>query len=279
MMRVLALVLGLIVAPLGAGAKITCDDGSGKICVEAVRSDTGLAFYGLNRFEALPVTLSVTFETENLTPDRRNAPVTVLDGGARAFIAGFRFPQGAGWSYTFRFDWSRGDITAVHDDGHVYALPFAAGRGYRVTQGCEANFTHKGPQRFATDFDMPIGTPVHAARAGRVVFVRQSSIRGGPTEDYRSDANSIVIEHADRTLARYYHLKAGGARVRVGQTVRAGQMIGLSGNTGMSTLPHLHFDVIKGAVGTESQTVPVTFRAARGPVVCPSRGEVYRAPQ
>jgi murein DD-endopeptidase MepM/ murein hydrolase activator NlpD len=124
---------------------------------------------------------------------------------------------------------------------------------------------------------MPVGTPIHAAREGIVVDVKDDSRTGGAGQQYQDYGNYVIIQHADRTLAQYFHLRQGGAQVRLGDRVRAGALIGLSGNTGQSTGPHLHFDVVRGTVTVKSETVPFRFSTDRGPVRCPSRGTTLRA--
>jgi murein DD-endopeptidase MepM/ murein hydrolase activator NlpD len=128
------------------------------------------------------------------------------------------------------------------DDSYEYTLPFSAGFGYRVLQGPYGSFSHAGLD--ATDFAMPVGTPVCAARDGSVVVVIEVHAANGPLG---TPTNSIRVLHEDGTVAEYAHLVQGGALVHVGDHVVAGECIGFSGNTGFSTEPHLHFMVIHGA--------------------------------
>lgn len=80
------------------------------------------------------------------------------------------------------------------------------------------------------DIGVPIGTPVYAAKSGKVIFA-----------DYMGNAgNAIMIQH-DGIETRYYHLDK--IKVESGQEVEAGEEIAESGNTGGSTGPHLHFEV------------------------------------
>lgn len=92
----------------------------------------------------------------------------------------------------------------------------------------------------ATDFGVPVGTPVRAAMNG---YVQTSTdLKGSGNGGYRSYGRYIVISNGlDRTL--YAHLSKRG--VGQGSQVKAGQLIGYSGNTGNSTGPHLHFETWK----------------------------------
>lgn len=113
----------------------------------------------------------------------------------------------------------------------------------RVEQGYGGGYSHHDAQnRYAVDFAAEIGTPVIAARAGTVMQVEADFDKAGlNAEKYAGRANFVRILHDDGTMAVYAHLKADGALVRVGQRVRKAQVIGLSGNTGFTTGPHLHF--------------------------------------
>lgn len=73
-----------------------------------------------------------------------------------------------------------------------------------------------------------------------------------------------LVEHADGTVARYYHLTKDGALVEPGDVVAQGDVIGLSGNTGNTGgLRHLHFDVATCTEVFTCPTLPVVFRNTR----------------
>ncbi|MBI3823877.1 MAG: M23 family metallopeptidase [Planctomycetes bacterium] len=75
--------------------------------------------------------------------------------------------------------------------------------------------------------------------------------------------NVIGIRHDDNTLAQYLHLRKNGARVKKGQRVAQGEVIGESGNVGYSTSPHLHFEVTR-YIDKRWVTIPVTFADVPG---------------
>lgn len=112
-------------------------------------------------------------------------------------------------------------------------------------QGNDGYDTHREELRFAYDFALPVGTPVLAAADG-IVAAAVSGFRTGGRghKENRVRANYVALRHGHGLYTRYYHLCHGGVSVVVGERVRAGQIIGKSGNTGFSGAPHLHFDVV-----------------------------------
>lgn len=133
----------------------------------------------------------------------------------------------------------KGIIT--EDTSFVYKLPFEKDKKHLLVQGYFSHFSHK--ERAALDFKMKRGTAVCAARDGVVVRVKEDGDKGGWNKKYRPYGNVIVIQHTDGSRAGYWHLQYNGALVNVGDTVKQGQVIGLSGKTGYTLFPHLHFIV------------------------------------
>lgn len=125
-----------------------------------------------------------------------------------------------------------------------YTFPLLT-RDLRVEQGFGGAYSHNDEQNhYAVDFAAPIGTDVVAARDGVVMQVENDFDRAGLNrEKYAGRANFVRILHDDGTMALYAHLREAGVMVRTGQRVRAGQLIGRSGNTGFTSGPHLHFAV------------------------------------
>ncbi|NOT50388.1 MAG: M23 family metallopeptidase [Chitinophagaceae bacterium] len=147
------------------------------------------------------------------------------------------------------------------DTSFVYMLPYEQGTSPFIVQGYFGPFSHKN--RAAIDFKMKRGTKIVAARDGVVTRVKEDSDRGGWNKKYRSDGNNIVITHADGSRAGYWHLQQNGALVNVGDTVKQGQVIALSGKTGYAAIPHLHFIVWKSQRGSWQQ-VATRFNTSKG---------------
>ncbi|MGI9265257.1 MAG: M23 family metallopeptidase [Gammaproteobacteria bacterium] len=142
-----------------------------------------------------------------------------------------------------------------------YILPWNAGAGYTMFQGnCSTLGGHK--ETFAYDFDMGMGDPIFASRAGRVILVNDQFSDDDHIEGHE---NNVFVEHADNTVVRYTHLMQASAVVDVGQQVVQGDLLGLAGNSGNSSGPHLHFQAFRDRTSFgKSNAVPITFSNAIG---------------
>ncbi len=130
-----------------------------------------------------------------------------------------------------------------HEGETDYYLPYRADTAHWMIQGNFGPFGHE----YELDFEMPEGTEIVAARAGVVSNLMESCPNCSCwfVEDCACCglANFVVIDHGDGTYAVYAHLQLDGVLVDLGEPVERGQPIALSGNTGNSTFPHLHFAV------------------------------------
>ena len=100
------------------------------------------------------------------------------------------------------------------------------------------NKLHRG-----TDFAAPMGTPIMASGTG--VVTKASWCGGG--------GNCVKIKHNSTYQTTYAHLSNFGAGIKKGKKIRQGQIIGYVGSTGMSTGPHLHYEVIVNGKKINSQ--------------------------
>ncbi len=113
--------------------------------------------------------------------------------------------------------------------------PKGSGRFIWPTQGILTQRYWSGHR--AIDIANRTGTPIYAADDGYVV------LSGRATWGY---GNQVLIDHGNGYMTRYAHLHT--ILVHAGQSVKQGQQIGTMGNTGRSTGPHLHFEIIKNGV-------------------------------
>jgi hypothetical protein len=123
----------------------------------------------------------------------------------------------------------RGPVTFVHP------LP-----GARISASFARYIVKsRNRQHHGVDFAAPTGTPVFAASAGVVLSADNTSLS-------EAFGNAVLIEHGDQLTSLSAHLSR--LDVELGQWVEAGQQIGLVGQTGRATGPHLHFELWRGSV-------------------------------
>jgi murein DD-endopeptidase MepM/ murein hydrolase activator NlpD len=127
------------------------------------------------------------------------------------------------------------------DSSYIYRLPFQNRKKVFLIQAYESKMSHKGER--ALDFKLKKGTKICAARSGIVTALRKDSDKGGLKPENLADGNYITITHSDGSVAHYWHLQKEGVAINMGDTIKTGQHIGFSGNTGYSAFPHLHFEV------------------------------------
>jgi len=190
----------------------------------------------------------------------------VVPAGGKALVADLFTADGARpGDFEVYLDGVPGDPNAKpREFDYLIPLPSVP---LRIEQGFGGGYSHADAQnRYALDFAAPIGTPVMAARGGTVMQVESDFAQAGLSEEtYGGRANFVRILHDDGTMALYAHLQQDGALVRVGQRIRQGQQIGLSGNTGFTSGPHLHF-AVQANRGMRLESIPFRMRGPEGVV-------------
>lgn len=267
--------MALALAATSSTAAANCKDEW--ICIDALDqgNEVDLRARNLGNY---PITYTLSVRSRNLHSDGPMTVTRTLAPQQSERVMTLTGADGhAELDYNYSFDWSIGDKDAAHDDNYLYALPYASGRSYRVLQGYGSRFSHTGLEEFAVDLDMPIGTAVHAARAGVVARIEESHVKGCWDNGCGDFANFVVILHSDGTTGEYYHLRYNGVLVAVGDSVAQGQKIAYSGNTGHTTMPHLHFAVYRSAEWGDTQSIPVRFQSVDGIITRPRRGARYQA--
>lgn len=172
-----------------------------------------------------------------------------------------------------RFRYVIGDPNTQPDRALILP-PFTNYKPMRISQSFNGQFSHRSASsRYAVDIGMLVGTKITAVREGIVFRTRDNYALAGVSSPYFIDkANLVEILHDDGTYALYGHLLLGGVKVKVGDKVSAGQVIGLSGNTGYSTGPHLHFVILYNNKG-KRHSVPFKFLQPNNQQVTPQKGD------
>jgi len=114
-----------------------------------------------------------------------------------------------------------------------------AGAGPIASPSAQQAFAGFGPRLFmheGVDFAVPQGTPIYAAADGTVTDAKPNGGYG----------NYIRIEHSETVATAYGHLSRFAPGIKPGAKVIRGELVAFSGNTGRSTGPHLHFEVLNG---------------------------------
>ena len=158
-------------------------------------------------------------------------------GGGRVLFAGVR--RGDDWSvrcYVLKAPGNRG-FACVNEGGKVslsgaMLVPvkgvLTSKFGMRFHPIKKTERLHAG-----VDWAAPTGTAIHAAFSGKVTY---RDVRGGY-------GNFIELTHKDGITSRYAHMHEYADGIQLGSVVQAGDLIGYVGTTGLSTGPHLHFEI------------------------------------
>src|SRR5699024_6695742 len=108
-----------------------------------------------------------------------------------------------------------------------------------------------GGRHYGIDFGMPTGTPIKALTDGKIS--QAGWVNGG-------GGNQVTLdEPGGKWFQWYMHMKNGGVKVKKGQKVKAGDLLGLSGSTGNSTTPHLHIQRMKGYPSNTTAVDPMSW--------------------
>jgi murein DD-endopeptidase MepM/ murein hydrolase activator NlpD len=272
--QTLILVAITAVALFPALAQAGCKDDW--ICIDEISADSDVELHARN-LRDFPITYTLRVHARDYAIAGPNTVTRTLEPRESQPVMMLRGRDDKKGYYRYDFKWTVGRLDAKHDDEYLYSLPYGDGHSYRVLQGYGSRFSHRGHEEFAVDFDMQTGTAVHAARSGVVARIEESNSKGCWEDDCGQYANFVVVLHPDGTTGEYYHLDHEGVLVEVGDTVTRGQKIALSGNTGHTTMPHLHFAVYRPISWGRTQSIPVRFQSADGIIDRPRRGGRYPA--
>ena len=216
--------------------------------VSAERSGAGHDLIARNRGPA-PVSVRLTLTaTDNVAATQPLPVLAVVRPHSELLLLHIRpAVPGRGLRFSTQSTYSIGSFYAIPDPRAIYRLPYQDGRSFVISQAPGGPLTthNTDDSEYAVDFTMPENTPIVAARDGVVIETESANRLGSKDRSLLAAANYVRILHADETVATYAHLAPDGVRVRPGEKVSAGTVIGLSGATGYASGPHLHFVVQK----------------------------------
>ncbi|WIM11888.1 MAG: hypothetical protein OJF58_002847 [Enhydrobacter sp.] len=165
-----------------------------------------------------------------------NRTVTIMRFRPHGGADGFYDPKGESVVRSF--------LRTPMDASHV-----TSGFGVRMHPILGFSAMHTG-----VDFAAPVGTPIFAAGAGKVVMA-------GPNGGY---GIFVKLQHTNQIGTGYGHMSRLGPGIRPGVMVRQGQVIGFVGSTGLSTGPHLHYEFYRNGHAVNPLTQKFAMRAALG---------------
>lgn len=155
----------------------------------------------------------------------------------------------------------RGSSSGGASQARGFLLPLECGTTATVTQG-RGEFSHWNEAYYGTDFGLVNDTPLVAVEDGTISLVKNDVRPGNPCYSGGGQAcantvNYVVIAHADGTDTAYLHVNE--VLVSVGQTVRRGERVALSGGTGWSTGPHAHVQRQNRCGSWWCQSIPLPY--------------------
>ncbi len=228
--------------------------------------------FGKNNTD-LTYSVEFNFSGTGCKPSKKVPVTKVMPPNSEVELFDLIIKKNKKWKYSTTETFVIGDITAKPNKTFTYDLPYAKGDTYSVSQGYHGTFSHEG--KYAIDFTMPEGTPLHTIRTGKVVKLKKDSNSGCPSKKCVKQANYIWIEHKDGTIAEYAHMQFNGTHLKVGDIVQKGDKIGLSGNTGFSQAPHLHLEIFVQTIDGKRKTIATKFKANGKVLKSLKKGEKY----
>jgi murein DD-endopeptidase MepM/ murein hydrolase activator NlpD len=244
----------------------------------AYREEYLTSYYRESRFEKLPrVTLNWVFAPDGRisgawvgpSPAPAASPHENYRTKAALRLPFRRPPAGTGWYVS----WGGRDAISNY---HVIAADQRYASDYLLSRG--GAFAVNGGGRNEDHFCW--NEPVLAPAAGRVVSalgnIADNPRPGQKIAGVPAPGNHVVIDHGKGERSLIAHFRQGTLKVREGQKVAAGQVLGLCGNSGNSSQPHVHYHLQTGKRFGEGQGLPAFFNGYEADGVPVQRGEPQR---
>ncbi len=244
-----------------------------KVKVYDIQKDKSVEVYCENNSDQIQ-SVKIKCQLTGMSPSKKFPMIVILKPHSTKLLSVLKPKQSArNYFYKYSYEFVDGNVNANHDNSYVYNLSFQKGHSYILGQGYNGRYSHHNSN--SLDFNMDVGTPVHAMRGGKVVYVVEKNKKGCASSRCAKYANQVKIRHSDGTYADYYHLKHNGVVVHNGDIVKKGQLIAYSGNTGWTSGPHLHVKIYKASFQRENPGFRTKFRTRKGVVYLKEKGSYF----
>lgn len=234
-----------------------------KVKIYHEQTNNGINIYADNS-EFCDMSITIDFSVLNLDIDGGNNNIYVIKALKKKKLLTTLNLSDKRKAYKFSYEYKiyyGNNKVEKYDENYVYNLPFNTSQKFILFQGYNGSYSHQNVN--ALDFPMPIGTEITAIREGTVIKVIENNNKNCVEKGCEKYNNFIIICHPDGTFAQYVHLKQNGSKVKIGEKVLKGQVIGYSGNVGHSASPHLHLAVFKQKL-EERKTLKTKFKTGNG---------------
>lgn len=214
--------------------------------------------------EFCPVSIKIDFTVTNLNIDGGNNNIYIVnEKDKKQLLTTLKVSKkGKAYKFSYKYWTNYGKHNnRKYDKNYIYDLPFKISNKFKIYQGYNGTFSHQNEN--SLDFIMPVGTELTAVREGVVIKVIEKNTKNCGKEECKRYNNLIMIYHSDGTFAEYTHIMQNGSKVKVGDKVSKGQLIGYSGNVGWSTGPHLHLVIFNQNIDNRI-TLKTKFRTGKG---------------
>ncbi|WP_051205593.1 M23 family metallopeptidase [Salinimicrobium xinjiangense] len=212
----------------------------------------------LTNFLKAPIRFYVSAQQSNLNPLLENLQPVLLPPGKDTIIK-IPLKEHTNLQPVFKVDYGDLNHPVIHSP---VALPVTRNKAVKILQGHNGKYSHNQDRsRYAIDFKLNIKDTVYSASSGFVVQMMEEYKYGGNDIRWLNLGNRILVyDPSTGRFFQYSHLVQRGSFVKQGDWVTQGQAIGLSGNTGFSDTPHLHFNVmVPDTTADGFRSVPVDF--------------------
>jgi len=227
------------------------------------KTDNGYNIYADNN-EFCPSSIKIKFSVTNLNINGGNNNIYIVNPKQKKqLLTSLKVSiKGRAYKLSYKYWTNYGNHNDnEYDESYEYNLPFKTSSRFKLYQGYNGSFSHRNQN--ALDFTMPVGTEINAIRGGIVIRVIDKNNKNCEKEECKKYNNFIIIYHKDGTFAEYTHIKKNGSKVKIGEQISKGQLIGYSGNVGWSTGPHLHLVVFKQKL-KKRETIKTKFLTENG---------------